>query len=362
MSTNSTQISQLFQDLLPLLLRQPTEIIIAVFQWLEVPDILNLRASCRQLHTVVHGLEKSLCATYRGWLKQKHAGVQLLASTKEPQNDLISYIGLQHRHSNIWQLSGVLSKHVISKLNFETASEKPTLTDLRLKKEGRLQHVLFPYLFMLNIFLENLGQVIVEADEAFAEWDDDDYVSAIDVFFLDQQLLIEGLCDSAASILGIDAALSILTGVCKANSMSLKTRSKTYPFASVKRILLARGLLPFATLLAADQDARRTALDQASESVLWRHRPELHGKALPTIHHLCISRWWIPEPTRRRPWTITNQFFNRQDVWHKAAFSVLRRVHGHKIDEQDNGTDEWIIRAIGEPNDIAYTLADWRVS
>lgn len=344
---------------MPLLLRQPTEIIVAVFEWLDVPDILSLRASCRQLHTVVHGLEQSLCAAYRGWLKQQYAGVQWLASTDEPQNDLMSYIGLQNRHSSIWQLSGVVSKHVVSHLEFEVASEKPTLTDLRARKEGRLRHALFPYLFMLNIFLENLGQVVFEADEAFAEWDDDEYLSASDVFLMDQQILIEGLCDSAASIIGVDAALSILEAVCP---VSVMTRSKSFPFASVQRIMLARGLLPFATLLAStDTDGQWTALARASESVLQRHQPALHGQALPTIHHLCISRCYVPEPTRHRSWRVTNQFLNRQDIWYKAAASVFRRVYGSDIDEEDNGPNQWILRAIAEPNDIAYTFGSWRV-
>lgn len=369
MSIDGAQITYQPEILLSLLLQQPTEIITAVLRWLEVKDLLNLRVSCRQLHMLLHALEQSFCAAYCGQLKQEYAGLRLLASIHEDKTDLMSYIELQHRHSGIWALSGVLSKHVLSKLNFQVTAEKATLTDLRVRKSGRLQKALFPYLFMLNNFLESLRQVIVEADEAFAEWDDDIYMSANDVFLLDQQHLVKVLCDSTASILGISAAHSILVGVCTARSVGIKIRPSSYPFATVKRIMLTRGLLPFAALLADDQDdaARRIALNRASESVLPEsvgqlYQPGLHGNALKTIHHLDISRSYVPEPRRHRPYRVTNKFLDRQNVWDKAAFAVLRRVYDPEIDQQSEDADEWVLRAIAEPSDVAYSLADWRVS
>jgi hypothetical protein len=339
------------------LLQSPTEILTAVLQWLDDQDILNLRLSCRRLHVVVHSSAQHLYAAYSGHLRSEHGG---LRHAEEQVDNLMSYLSLRRRHADIAALARVLSDHLIAKLTIQASSDKAADANMRLSKAATVRRVLFPYLFNLDVFLENLQRVITEAEEAFADWDNETYVSAHDVFLLDQQHLISGMCAKAGPILGISAVHSLMMGVCKAKSLGPRARSSTYPFASIKRLMLERGLSRLTLILAEEDHQKRLAtFNRTCELLVKRDRPELH--ILPTIHHLDVRRDFRPAQPSRRPSKIVEKFYDRQDIWQKAAFAVLQRDFGSEFSEHSDSTDDWLMSAITTSGDPVLALGDWRV-
>lgn len=347
------------RQLLPQLLAGPNEIKAAVLRWLDVEDILNLRISCRRLHMLIHDLAQNLYADHFGRLKKMH-GALGLPEKHVPEADLTSYIELLHRHSYIWELAGVLSNHLTSKVKIQGSDNKVADVNLRLKKASLLQKALFAHLFILDRFLDRFRNILAKADEAFADWDSETYLSAHEILLLDQQHLIVPLCGSPATILGVGAAHSILMGVCRAKTLGPRVRSPTYPFASIKRLMIGRGLAPFAEILnERDHAARLVILGRACEQLIRPCQVKQHTYTIQSVQHLDIARYSIPGAQTHRPCKVIEKFLERQDIWQKAAFAVLQRGFSLEPSQLYDNTDDWIMETVAEAGDPSLSLGDW---
>jgi hypothetical protein len=346
---------------LELLLKQPTEITTAIFFWLDIRDLLNVRISCKRLHRLVHDLSQSLYAHMSSCLRQKYGKSLHLLPPRE-EVDLASFIELQSSCLSILKLAEVLADHVASQLIISAASDKTIEFTLRSEKAGILQRQLFPYLFTLNRFLDGLGRLLAEADQALADWDDDIYVAAEDMFLLDQQDLVKSVCPDAESISGVSAAMTILLVVCKAKGLGPRTRAPVYPFPSIKRLMLLKGLRPFAELLEeSDRDARRARFGRAGQAVLRVYQAEACHSNAPGIQPLDMVKCLLPTRSPRRPTGVIEQFLKGQNIWHKAACTILLRDFAIEVYQGHNSADAWIMKAIAQCSDPDLKLGDWHV-
>ena len=205
----------------------------------------------------------------------------------------------------------------------------------------------------------------MSGEEAFADWDDDMLLSLHDVYDLDQQRIIEDFSPcNEETIKNVTAASTVLLAVAKSRKLSLSSKSLKYPFASLKRILISTGLLSVPKILSpSDSDTeRRKRLIQVNEAVwgLKGRRPvEYHGLRLRSIRHLETERLrYLGKPATNRSYRTKNWFVDRQDVWTKAAFSVLQRLGSTTTFPPD--TDVWIRHGIAEAYDPVYDLGDWK--
>jgi hypothetical protein len=354
------------EEVLTHLLGQPPEIVGEVLQWLDLRDLLSLRIANRKLHELVHHHEKSICARFCRRLQRENCALQLPVKIHGLTNDLLFYIELQRRYTAIRELAHLLCTHIVSRIQFRhPGAEKEELETWRSTKVSKMHRLLFPALFLLNNFLECLHSVFLSGEEDFANWDDDMLLSLHDVYDLDQQRIIEDFspCDEE-TIQSVTAIYAILLGVLKARKLSLGSKSPKYPFASLKRIMLSCGLLPFPDILKPSNDDtdRRYKLIQASEDV-WYHKArkfiESTVPRLRSIHHLKIERvHYLGEIARNRSHNARNCFVERQDIWNKAAFAVFQRLGSSESFPSD--TDEWIKHAIVEPGDPTIDLGDWK--
>ena len=351
-------------DVLAYLLEQPNELIAEVVQWLDLKDLLNLRVTSRKLHQLVHSHEEGICARYCRRLRQEHHALQLPAKIHGLTNDLLFYIELQHRCEPIRQLSLTLSDHIAMRLLIRSAlPEKEAEGTWRVRKRLRLHQNLFPWLFAFNNFLECLKHVFIEGDEALSGLDDDTYLSMHDIYYLDQQQIIESLqpCDEE-TISNITAAFAILLGVAAAKNLSLSSKSPKYPFASIKGIMMFRGLMPFEAILSrfADDSKRRKELIAASERVGHgggRKAVSYRRPLLRSICHLDTERPQAFGTQSSRRIDVRNWFIDRQEVWMRASFAVAQRKGLTR--ELPPDTDQWIRDMLAEDDDPVFDVGFW---
>ncbi|RMZ82873.1 hypothetical protein DV737_g1856, partial [Chaetothyriales sp. CBS 132003] len=353
-------------DILTHLLEQPHELIGEVVRWLELKDLLNLRITSRSLHQLVHSHEQAICARYYGRLRHQHAALQLPVSLRGFPNDLVSYIELQHSYEPIHQLSLAFSHHIATKLRLESPlPTKEVECRWRERKTLLLHRQLFPWLFALNSFLESLRNVFIRGDEDFATLSDSTYLSLQDVYDLDQQHIIQDVYSwSRKSIVNITAALGVFIGIAAAKRLALESKAPEYPFASVKKILIFRGLVPFKAILCRpshDATGRTEALVAASRRVMHGAGPRRIVDLklpLPSIHHLDTDRLEAPAQQSSRGTNIGNAFVGRQDLWYKAAYAVVQRKDMPRSSFPPN-TDKWLCKMLKETDDPPFSLSAW---
>lgn len=341
------------------LLQLPAEIVTAVLSWLDEGDLLNLRLSSKCLHCLVHDLASALYGSYIRQLKRSH-GPLLQPGVAVQDISLISYLDLRARSSMIWTLAGVLSAHVASNLQLGDAVVKANEDAIRARKGDLLQQQLFPYLFCLDGFLGDLCQGLAQAGEALSSWDDELYVAATDLLFLDQQQMVSSVCSDVTSIIGVSAALKILLGVCKAKQLGPKARSPTYPFASVKRIMLARGLKPFAKLLQETTAPQCFKFKRAGEAVLRTHQPVQRASNLLHLRRLDVGVHYFSVAAYQRPVEVTEKFLEGQNIWQNAACTVLQRDFAVDPAQHDKSIQAWILHIVTEPGDSTLQVGDWQ--
>ncbi len=352
-------------DVLAYLLEQPNELIAEVVQWLDLKDLLSLRITSRKLHELVHGHEEGICAGYCRRLRQEHHALQLPTRIHGLTNDLLFHIELQHRYEPIRQLSLTLSDHIAMKMRLRSPlPEKVGEGPWRVRKRLKLHYNLFPWLFAFNSFLECLKQVFIKGDEAFSCLDDDTYLSMHNIYDLDQQQIIEDLQPDDEETIGhITTAFAILLGVAAAKKLSLNSKSPKYPFASIKRIMIYRGVVPLDGILSqfiTDDSKRQKAIIAASERVMnvgGRKTVTYRKPPLRSIRHLDTQRLQASDAPSSRRIDVRNWFVDRQDVWYKAAFAVVQRK-GLTQDFPPNNAD-WIRSMLAEEDDPEFDVGDW---
>jgi hypothetical protein len=352
-------------DVLTYLLDQPNELIAEVVQWLDLKDLLNLRLTSHTLHELVHSHEEGIYVRYCQRLRRAHPLIHLPVTLNDGRNDLLRYIELQRRYEPLRQLSLTISDHIASRIQIRTAlRDKQAEGDWRHRKQIRLHIGLLPWLFALNSWFEALKVIVLEAEKDFACFDDDTYLSMTDVFNLDQQRIIEDWVPSSHENIGkVMSVYAIIEAFLKLNKLNLTSRSSRYPFASLKKILIYCGLMPLNALLAysTTNDAkRRQELAAASEKTLVGNNGKSvmqMSERLPTIHHLDTQRLEnsMVQPSRRIG--ARNRFIDQQDVWDKAASTVVRR-NGENRDRPTR-TIEWLKELLAEENDLQYDLEAW---
>lgn len=260
-------------------------------------------------------------------------------------------------------IAQILANQITPHVTPITPIEKIALEAARNTKTILLRQALVPVLFSLNHFLEALREVVVDGEAALATWNDELYMSAVDLFMLDQQHILQQY--TAKDIRNMSIVWVIFLGVCKARRLGLSTRSAKYPLATVKRILIHRGLTAFAEVLAPgiDDARRRELLDRACGQLDHRKRSVTARleDPLTTIHHLDLKHLSATEPAVQRSYKVVNKFIDRQDILLKAAFAVLQRLG--KVDSHTGWLDSnaWILkktRIRGESESL-YMLTGW---
>jgi hypothetical protein len=344
------------------LLNQPPELVGGMLQWLEVPDLLSLRLTSRTFHNLVHDHETSICGRYCRQVQREHRAFQLPPTVYAPRKDLLHYIDLHRRYSAISILADRISNHVVRHIEIQRPKLDKAQEELwRSKKVTKLRAELFPALFLYNSFLECLYAVHLRGEDEFSTWDADEILSLIDVYNLDQQRIIANL--DAQTIKNVSAAASIFFGKLRWHRVSVSMRSHTYPFATVKRILLASGILPFVDIMArgsTDNDMRNK-LVEASDKI-WHgtgRTPVVHQwGSLDSIHHLRTDR--LHQTISNSPFAnhkVQNRFIERQDIFNMAAFAVLQRLDASATSLPD--PNQWLRRVIAEPGDPTFVLGKW---
>jgi hypothetical protein len=344
------------------LLNQPPELVGAMLQWLEVPDLLNLRLTNRTFHSLIHSHEASICGRYRRQLQREHRAFQLPPVVHVPRNDLLHYIDLHRRYSAISILADRISKHVVKHIDIHRPKLDKAQEELWCsKKVTKLRAELFPALFVYNNFLECLYAVHLRGEDEFSTWDADEILALIDVYNLDQQRIIENL--DVETIKSVSAAASIFFGSLRWNRVSVSMRSHKYPFATVKRILLASGVLPFVDILApgsSDHDMRAKLVEASDKIWLGTGRtPVVHQQgSLDSIHHLRTDR--LHQKISNSPFAnhkVQNRFIERQDIWGAAALTVLQRLDASETPLPD--PNQWLRQTLAEPGDPTFALGKW---
>jgi hypothetical protein len=351
---------------LVVLIRQPTEIIGEVLQWLELKHLLILRITDRRFHYLIHRHEQSICTRFCGRLRRQNRALQLPVKIHGLTNDLLYYVELQRRYLIIRELSLLLCTKIVSKIRTHHINpDEATMAEWRSRKRSMLNSKLFPSLFILNNFLECLRPVFVKGEEAFALWDEDVLLALHDVYDMDQQRIIEDMnpCN-ASTIHDVTAAFLILCGVAKSRKLSLSSKSPKYPFCSLKKILVYSGLQPVLGILeeSTSEEPPRNKLIEPGEN-LWheqgRKAVQHHGPILRSICHLETDR--VPSVanlTVNRCHRPKNWFIDRQDVWTKAAFAVIQRLGSTASFPPD--PNDWIRHTIAEAYDPIYVIDDWK--
>ncbi|RMD41110.1 hypothetical protein DV735_g4029, partial [Chaetothyriales sp. CBS 134920] len=353
-------------DILTFLLEQPHELIGEVVVLLDLKDLLNLRITSRRLHQLVHSHEQAICARYYSRIRHRHAaGLQLPTALRGLPNDLTSYIELRRRYEPIHQLSLAFSHHIAMKLRLKTRfPTKEAECRWRERKSLRLHRQLFPGLFALNSFLESLRTVFIRGEHDFASLSNKEYLCLQGVYDFDQQHIIEEVYSwSRENIVNITTAFQVFIGIAAANRLSLASKAPRYPFASVKRILIFCGLMPFQTILCCtSQHTTNQTKELISASERVGHsdgaRPVVDPKSrLPSIHHLDTHRLEPPIEQSSRGVTVRNVFVDSQDLWTSAACAVAQRK-GARRGFPPN-IDDWLWRKLKEADDPSFALGAW---
>jgi hypothetical protein len=348
---------------LPLLFGQPTEIIGLILHWLDIKDLFNLRLSNRRLHTLVHDHQHSICAAFCRRLQRGSPGITLPSRIASHPLDLAYYLRAQRHVNGIAQLSEIMASHITNHITYIQLTDKINPSVAMTRAAYRLRNRLIPALSRVQNFLEQLKAIIAEAEIFTEDWDDETFASCENMFQLDQQDLIEAICLDPLEIWEMQFAYRLFIGVCRGKGFAQNTRVPKYPFATVKRILLYRGLLPFVNLLRSTTDggSRRDALVAANAQLFPLHQPLIHSRPpLATIYHLNKSSLWSCEPKKRRPYRVINKFVERQDIWVAAAHAVLqRRTSAPGLNRDINIV---ILDTISAQDIGAFRLGNWALS
>jgi hypothetical protein len=342
-----------------LFLGQPTEIIGLILHWLDIKDLLNLRLSNRRLHTLVHDHQHSICLAFCRRLQRDYPGMTMPTPLGSKALDLVYYLRAQRHYDGILRLSETMAQHITKHITYIQLTDKISESVAMERAVRRLRKRLIPGLSRLQNFLEQLKVIVVEGELLTEDWDDDTFASCVDMFQLDQQGLVEAICQDLSEIWEIQFAFRLFMGVCRGKGFVQKTRAPKYPFASVKRILLYLGMLPFVDMLqsAADSSSRREALIVANSGVFSASKPLKHSRPpLSTIFHLNTSAW-ARQPKKRRPYRVINKFVERQDIWAAAAHAVLQRQTSSP--DPNGDINMGILDTISAQDIGAFRLGNW---
>lgn len=316
-----------WSGVLTVMLSQPTEIITRILEDLSIRDLFSLRQVSHRFHALVHEHEMAISTSASTVLQRRHPSMKLSVRVHGPPRDLMYYADLQRRFRLCWDLSRILTAHLISHLSYGPINDKESLESMRKSRVKPLGEALLAAIFSLNNFLDCMRLVVAEGEKLFATWDDETLIAATDIFMLDQQQIIQELCPSPESVKDLALAWIVLQGVCKSRRLGLNLRSPTYPFATLKKIILYGGLDSMHKLLTSSQDVavRRNLLKEVSDSmqVVERRHPQA---PLESIHHL-VERSSVPPAATLRAYKVMNKFIDNQDILSRAAFAILQR-HG----------------------------------
>ena len=347
------------------LLEQPEEIIFGVLQWLSVRDLLNLRQVNHTFHKVVHEHEGSICASYCRSLEAQDPAFRLPPLVHGETLDLLHYSDLQYRYESLRDLTSVLTGHITAYLVHSGITNEEAIETMRVRKRWNFAKNLLPGLFLLNNYLESLKRVMIDAENAFSTWDDEEYVANKDVFMLDQQRIIEDLCRTPDKIVDMFIAWMVFRGICTAKRLSFSYKYPYHPFPTLKRILLHRGLPCTTELISGDRTdtATRQTFEKKISDVAWcSQRHFWHNRAeLPSIHHLRVHRRCVAHLSMNRRHTVVNKFLDGQRLVSRAVFAVLQRHGGVESGDLGAQSNRWLMSRICDiGEDISpYKLLNW---
>lgn len=336
----STFVSQTekptYTGVINLLLQQPPEIRTAILDNLESRDLLSLRATSHTLHNLVHESSSALC----GGLKERISKGNDLSHIHVNIPDLSAFVKISSRYRSACEVAVIIADRIAQHVSPTCLRfDKRALEDWRKKKSRRLERRLRRNLVVLELYLMFM-LYNMDANEGNLEpLDNDEYTSLRNIFLLDEQEYfrshMSGLTE--ADIVEVTTALDILRSTCEARCVPFTMKSPSYPFTSVRQILIFKGLAPFAELLTADAGLalQETILRRQSRSIRQYRRSytmlEPHG---PCHALSALEGYWhnqkVPFDVKRSS-SARELFISHQDIWVESARAFMQHKLGRAL-------------------------------
>lgn len=327
-TTEAEMSDHSYHDVLNLLLQQPLEIRHLIFGWLEPRDLLNLRMTDRTWHNQVHASEQPICMDFADHLTKLND----LTNVPIRVHSFSSLCQISNRYVSLCDLAKVLADQVGSRLTVKDRSDtKDILEQWRRKKVRRLERKLLRALLILQQYLDLFQEIIIKNERLLEALPDSDYISLHNIFDLDQQQTLSehmsGLSEN--DFTDVTAVFGIFKSICKARNLPFHLKVHTFPFASVRQILVHKGLAPFGKLLAPDcsQTQQDTILRSLSQDIAsLRRLPRLVQERLTlgSIHH--IDGYAQSKELRfdmKRSSKPRDIFISHQDIWDRSARALM---------------------------------------
>lgn len=336
--------------IISLLLQQPPEIIHHVLYWLEPGDLLSLRMTNKILHNLIHQSERAICLTLPARITRGHGCHVSLC----PVPDLSSFFRMYRTFESVCKVATIVADRISGFMKSRAHSgDKQALNDWRQRKIQLLKPKLKRCLIILQHYLNFLARTIVRNDFFLQHLADDEYLALHNIYDLDMQDFMAREMDwlSEADFTDVSAVYAILKAVCKGRNVPLTLKSLGFPFASMKQILIYRGLSPLGKLLPPEVDLaqQNKILRRLCEDIAHQNRTISntlgYQKPLDSIYHLS------PKGERdtyfqRRGSKVRDQFMTQQDIWDKAARAFMMRKLGRFPSVQS--TTVWIQKTVVE--------------
>lgn len=367
--------------------KQPTEIVGLILSWLAVKDLLNLRITNHSLHNLVHDHAESTCSKVCSRLQSVSPAIRLATNIHSSKRDLLFCIKLSRRYHLISEVSTLLSERLVRSIKlYPPFADSKEASVWHTRKERLLQRRLLPALFVLNNFLESLRLTFALGEHHFADLSDEEYMQLKDVYSLDQQHLIEQLehCDQRM-MCDITHAFFVLNLICTSSATGtvLPLDHVAFPRTPFKRILVMRGLLPFASFLKPTTESNNTEGRVVAKFTvndeLWRGEYfksiRLAKPPLVSVHHLHTDNGVPPDlhnlanNSRLRSRGALANFTEEQDIWLGPAAVVAQRKYtdpqassenktgaGAWLELDNNSTNQYFADILREDGDPSFQL------
>ena len=317
------------------LVKLPTEIVLEVFQYLSIKDLLILRASCRGFHHIVHQNETTLALSQ---IKKSQVPNELL-SIFRPVLDreyTLAYVWeTDRRYATCRDLADHLTNDIASRMErrplrrvspaVRRSRTTAQLQPLDPRIESRLRQLrphLIRSLYVLFDFLRNMKLATLKCvKDLEGSMPDEDFVTLSQCMNWDQQLLIERY--SPELIHETTRVFQMLISV-------IKTRVDGGPAwsAAVSKTLVMGGLKAVEKCLRAEGPERtQRAFQLAFGETIAGGRLIQAPCLLNTISHLEGPEQDLSLRAAgiTRPSSVVGDFISNQSVWTPCAAAVMQR-------------------------------------
>ena len=352
-----------YDGILRLLLLQPLEIRLLILSWLEGKDLLSLRSVSHVYHDMIHHSERALCIALAERIAKAHdlSGISLTVPNYS------AFLRLSRQYSAICKLATTVATRISGYVALTAhASGSIVLEHWRKKAAARLRGRLARALIILQQYLDYLLEVLANNEEHLRSLTEDDYTSLHNIFDFDQQKFLadymSGLTET--DFVDVTAALGIFSSTCKARSVPFELKSSAFPFPSIRKILVYKGLAPFAELLSVDTTREQQAnlLRRLSTSIAQLRvsaTPAWTGPLLDTIHHIDTDgqsrhlHYDVKRSSRAR-----DSFVGQQDIWDRAARVLMMSKLGRFPNLESPSI--WITNVVlADEKETGMTLKTW---